>query len=303
MILLTGITGKSGKWFLRNLNDNNNSLNKKSYRVIVRTTSNVELIDQSKLCIEKAYGDLNDEAFLSDALKGINIVFHIAGIHSSMKVVNAAIKNKVDWIILVHTTGIYSKYKSASEEYINIEKKIEQITKDSNISLTILRPTMIYGSINDRNVAIFIRMVDKLRIFPVVSHAKFPLQPVHAKDLGNAYYQVLLNEKMTNGKKYILSGKSPIMLIDMLKTIAKLLEKRNIYVSFPFPIAYFGSYVLCLISLKRIDYRERVQRLVEPRIFSHDDASRDFGYSPMDFEEGVINEIKEYLESKSIKSN
>ncbi|VEN74473.1 GDP-mannose 4,6-dehydratase [Candidatus Desulfarcum epimagneticum] len=303
MILLTGIAGKSGKWFLKNLNDDNSPLNKKSYRAIIRTTSNVELIDQSRLCIEKAYGDLNDETFLEDALKDISIVFHIAGIHTSMKVVNAAIKNSVDWIVLVHTTGIYSKYKSASEEYISIEKEIEQITKDSNIPVTILRPTMIYGSINDRNVAIFIRMVDKLRIFPVVSHAKFPLQPVHEKDLGNAYYQVLLNEKTTKGKKYILSGKSPIMLIDIFKTIAKLLEKRNLYVSIPFPIAYLGSYLLYLISFKKIDYRERVQRLVEPRTFSHDDASRDFAYFPMAFEKGIVNEVKEYLESKTIRNN
>ena len=303
MILLTGITGKSGKWFLRNLNDNNSPLNKKRYRAIVRTTSNVELIDQSRLCIEKAYGDLNDESFLEDALKDISIVFHIAGIHNSMKVVNAAIKNKVNWMILVHTTGIYSKYKSASKEYIKIEKKIEQITKDANISLTILRPTMIYGSINDKNVVIFIKMVDKLRIFPVVNHAKFQLQPVHANDLGNAYYQVLLNEKTTKGKNYILSGKSPIMLIDMLKTIAKLLNKRNLYVSVPFSIAYFGSYVLYLISFKKFDYREKVQRLVEPRVFSHDDAIRDFLYSPMPFEKGIINEVKEYLESKTIKGS
>jgi uncharacterized protein YbjT (DUF2867 family) len=299
MILLTGITGKSGKWFLKYLNENNSHLKKNKYRAIIRKTSNVELIDKSRLNIEKAYGNLNDETFLENAFKNISIVFHIAGIHTSMKVVNAAIKNNVDWIILVHTTGIYSKYKSASEEYINIEKVIEQKTKDSNIPVTILRPTMIYGNINDKNVITFIKMVDKLRIFPVVSHAKFPLQPVHEKDLGNAYYQVLLNEQTTKGKKYILSGKSPIMLIDMFKTIAKLLKKRNFYVSIPFPFAYLGSYVLYLITFKKNDYREKVQRLVEPRVFSHDDASRDFAYSPMAFEKGIKSEVKEYLESKT----
>ena len=277
MILLTGITGKSGKWFLRNLIDNDSCLNNENYRVIVRATSNVELIDQSGLCIEKTFGDLNDERFLDNALKDIKIVFHIAGIHTPLKVVNAAIKNKINWIVLVHTTGIYSKYKSASKGYISTEKGIEKIIRDSKISMTILRPTMIYGSINDRNIAIFISMVDKLRLFPVINHAESPLQPVYEKDLGNAYYQVLLNEKITKGKNYILSGKSPIMLIDMLQTIGKLLGKSNLYISIPFPIAYLGSYVLYLISFKKIDYRERVQRMVEPRIFSHDNASCDFG--------------------------
>jgi hypothetical protein len=56
---------------------------------------------------------------------------------------------------------------------------------------------------------------------------------------------------------------------------------------------------LWVISLGKLDYQERVQRLVEPRIFSHDEASLDFGYDPLSFEDGVENEIKEYLELKN----
>lgn len=298
MILLTGITGRSGKWFLETLINNSNHLNNKSYRAIVRSTSNVKLIDESGLSIEKVYGDLEDDEFLDNAMKDINIVFHITGINTSLKVVKAAVKNKVSWIILVHTAGIHSKYKSASEKYLQIENEIEQITNNPNIFVTILRPTMIYGSINDRNVIVFIRMVDKLRIFPVVNHAKYLLQPVNQKDLGKAYYQVLLNEKMTKGKNYILSGKDSIMLIDMFKIIGQRLGKNTLYISIPFPIVYVGSYILYLISLKKIDYREKVKRLVEHRAFSHDDASRDFNYAPMGFDKGIINEIEEYIESK-----
>ena len=44
--------------------------------------------------------------------------------------------------------------------------------------------------------------------------------------------------------------------------------------------------------------REKVQRLVEPRVYSHEDATKDFGYSPMTFEEGIVDEIKQYLGSK-----
>jgi nucleoside-diphosphate-sugar epimerase len=298
MILVTGITGKSGKWFLKTLISNSSYLKDKCFRTIVRPTSDVKLIDESKLSIEKIYGDLNDEEFVNNSLSDINIVFHIAGIRMSLKVVKAAIKNKVDWIILVHTTGIYSKYKSASEEYLQIENEIERITKDANIPVTILRPTMIYGSINDNNVIIFVKMVDKLRIFPVVNDAKFYLQPVNEKDLGQAYYQVLLNEETTKGESYNLSGKDPIMLIDMFKLIGQQLGKNNLFISIPFPVAYLGSYILYLMSLKKIDYRERVQRLVEPRVFSHDAAIRDFNYAPMGFDRGIIDEVKEYVESK-----
>ena len=44
-------------------------------------------------------------------------------------------------------------------------------------------------------------MVDKLPVMPIVKNARYDLQPVHYKDLGKAYYDVLLNEKATYGKK------------------------------------------------------------------------------------------------------
>jgi nucleoside-diphosphate-sugar epimerase len=154
---------------------------------------------------------------------------------------------------------------------------------------------MIYGSVKDKNIIIFIKMVDKLHFFPIVNHGKYFLQPVHEKDLGEAYYQVLLNEESTKNKSYNLSGKNPIFLIDIFKTIGSYLGKKNIFISIPFPIAYLGGWIIYIISIGRLDYREKIQRLVEPRAFDHDEAARDFGFSPVDFKEGVEKEVEEYL--------
>jgi nucleoside-diphosphate-sugar epimerase len=137
-------------------------------------------------------------------------------------------------------------------------------------------------------------MVDRLHFFPVVNHAEYLLQPVHEKDLGEAYYYVLINEETTRNKNYNLSGKDPIFLIDILKTIGKYLGKTNKFISIPFAIAYCGGWLLYLITIGKIDYREKIQRLVEPRVFDHSEATKDFGYLPVSFEEGIKNEINEY---------
>lgn len=295
MILLTGITGKSGRWFLEALDNDCARLKKEKYRAVVRESSNVKQLDESQLSVEKKCGDLEDEEFLDQVMKGVDVVFHIAGIKTSLKVVNAAVKNKVNWIILVHTTGIYSKHKSASEGYVKIEEEINQISESSDVPTTILRPTMIYGSAKDKNVIVFIKMVNRLKIFPIVNSARYLLQPVHERDLGQAYYQVLINEEATKGRSYNLSGKNSIMLIDMLKTIGKCLGKKNVFVSIPFSFAYASAWILYSLTIGKVDYREKVQRLVEPRAFSHDRATQDFGYSPISFEEGVVNEVEEYL--------
>ncbi|MEA4888150.1 MAG: nucleoside-diphosphate sugar epimerase [Clostridiaceae bacterium] len=192
----------------------------------------------------------------------------------------------------------FSKYKKAAKPYIDLEKWINELAKTKSITVTILRPTMIYGTLDDKNVSTFIRMVDKLRLFPVINGAKYELQPVHARDLGEAYYSVLKHPETTAGKSYNCSGGSPIMLIEMLKIISDYLGKRTKFISVPFWFAYSGAWVLYLITLTKIDYREKVQRMIEPRVFDHTAATIDFGYTPVEFAAGVRDEVAQYLNRK-----
>ena len=54
------------------------------------------------------------------------------------------------------------------------------------------------------------------------------------------------------------------------------------------------AWILYLITFCQIDYREKVQRMVEPRTFDFADAANDFGYAPVSFEEGVKDEVEQY---------
>lgn len=266
-------------------------------RAIVRKTSDTSKIDALPFEIEKRCGELSDADFLEDALRDVDTVLHITGINNSKYVVNAAVNNNVRRLICVHTTGIYSKYKAAGERYRQIDEYVVRKCKENSIALTILRPTMVYGNVTDSNVVEFIGMVDRFPIMPVVNHARYELQPVHYMDLSEAYYRIVMNDSTMN-HDYILSGGRPILLKDMLQVIGKDLGKEVHFFSVPFPIAYAGACVLYALTLKKIDYRERVQRLCEPRIFSHEEAERDFGYSPRNFEDGVAVEVEEYKKMK-----
>lgn len=213
---------------------------------------------------------------------------------------NAAIKNNVERAILVHTTGIYSKYKSASELYNTIEKEVDEKVRnqgDPKIQISILRPTMIYGDIRDHNISKFIKMVDRLRIFPVINGGAGLIQPVNARDLGRAYYQVLVNEN-TIGKNYDLSGNDVVTMIEMFKRISSTLGKRTFYISFPVGVGVFMARSLKLATMNRIDFVEKVQRMAEDRCYSNEDARKDFGYNPTSFFDGLDREVREYMACK-----
>ena len=80
---------------------------------------------------------------------------------------------------------------------------------------------------------------------------------------------------------------------------SQLGKKRVRFFSVPFGLAYAGALGLYGLSFGRKDLREKVQRLCEPRAYSHEAAARDFGYAPVEFAEGVRNEIRDYLAAKN----
>jgi len=294
MLLVTGITGHTGRYFLQELIKNKFE---GPIRCIVRETSDTSLLDNSGLNIEKVYGDLNDKSFVKSVMSGVDTIMHIYNIHHSPAIVEAAIENKVNWAILVHTTGIYSKFKLASQEYKEVEKKVSEMISapDCPTKVTILRPTMIYGDLCDRNISKFIKMIDKLRIMPVINGGKSLIQPVNARDLGKAYYDVLMSPDRTAGKSYNLSGEKPMQMIEVFKKISDNLNKKTTFVSVPLGFGVFLAQTAKILTLGKFDYVEKVQRMAEDRCFSHEEAKNDFEFTPMSFDKGIIIEIEQYL--------
>ncbi len=293
MLLIIGATGHTGKYLLEELNKHNY---KEKIRFFIRNEEKKKIFESYNLNYEVMIGDLKNEEDVKKACEEIDTIFEIYNIRYSTKVLDAALLNKVKRIIFVHTTGIYSKHKMASEEYKIIEKKVIEKAKNK-IDITILRPTMIYGDICDHNIAKFIKMLDKVKIFPMIAGGKAKIQPVNARDLGVAYYQVLVNENITRNKDYNLSGKTEIEIKDMLKIISSKLNKKTIFITIPLSISVLFAYVIKIFSFGKVDIVEKTLRMNETRIFSYEKAKKDYDYNPMPLNQGLDMEIKQYLDN------
>ena len=60
-----------------------------------------------------------------------------------------------------------------------------------------------------------------------------------------------------------------------------------------------AAYILKIISIGKIDIVEKILRMNETRTFDYKKATEAFGYSPIEFEEGLEKEIDEYLYYKN----
>lgn len=291
-ILVTGITGHTGRHFIDRLSSD---AKVGLVRCVVRESSDVSYLVDGHLGIEVelARGDCEDIPFLVDAMRGVDTVVHIAGIQCSREVYAAAVAAEVDWLILVHTTGRFSKYRSASSEYAEIEDSI--LTRTDEIDVTVLRPTMIYGSRSDRNMYQLIDYLRRHRFFPVFGRGSNLMQPVLARDLGAAYYDVLVRPAVTKNKEYDLSGGTVLTYREILDAISRELSRRNVFVTLPIALSVALVRAYNRVVLRPRVSVEQVLRMNEDKAYSHASATADFGFAPTAFAEGIRDEVAQYL--------
>ncbi len=294
ILAVTGITGHSGGFLLRRLIDNRFD---GTLRVLVRKSSDTGALDASGLAVEKIVGSAKDDASLRALVRGADTVVHISGIWDTPRLL-AAIEAEggVAHVVLVHTSGIFSKHKMASGVYRQIEESMKPCL-ERGMNVTILRPTMIFGDLRDHNISKFIRMVDRLPVMPEIDHGLAPVQPVNARDLGQAYYKAAMHTTLPE-REYICSGERPVSVHELCELIGKYLGKRVCFVSVPMGVGVAGAWLVKGLTLGKKDYVEKVLRLGEDRSFSHEPAARDFGYEPEPFEVGLKREVEEYIHAR-----
>ena len=136
-LAVTGITSKTGSTFFEVLKQNETEFLKKwdGLRLFFRSNKKCDYIDDynGRISIEKVVGDIENEHCLLKLMEGCDTVLHITKILQSEKIMRAAIKQGVKRVIAVHTTGMYSKYKEAGEEYRRIEHEVKKLCGDTGI--------------------------------------------------------------------------------------------------------------------------------------------------------------------------
>ncbi len=291
ILAVTGITGHSGGFFLQQLIDHGFD---GTLRCLVRASSNTAALDASGLRVEKVVGSVQEPSDLLRLVSGADTVVHIAGIWQTPLLLEAIERaGGSPHVILIHTSGVYSKHKMASQVYKEIEDGMQPYL-DRGMNVTILRPTMIFGDIRDHNISKFIRMVDRFPVMPQIGRGDALIQPVNARDLGQAYYKAAMHERLPE-LCYICSGARPVSVRELCSLIGLYLGKKTRFVGVPMGVGVLGAKAVRALSRGKVDYVEKVLRLGEDRSFSHEPATRDFGYEPELFETGLRREVEEYL--------
>ncbi len=290
-VLLTGATGLLGGALLDLLLGEGHEV-----RCLVREES-PRASRLSALRIELSRGDAGDAQALSRALSGMDALLHVAGIEYAPPVLEAARRAEVGRLVVVGSTSAHSAYEFRSSSKL----LMEELVRESGLRYTIVRPSMIYGSEQDKNMHRLLRFLDRSPVFPMFGSGENLWQPVYHEDCASGIYEALVRPAAV-GQSYDLPGAEPLTYLELVKTAAGALGRKPRIVRLPLePVRR------TLVAAERLRLpfpirSEQVLRLGEDKAYTYDGAKRELGYAPRPFREGIALEVARLRELGMVRS-
>ncbi len=229
--------------------------------------------------LDSAFGTSRAEALVNVASLGFG---HAPAILAAAE--DAGLRRAV----FVSTTAIFTTLNAASK---SIRVAAEEAIRASALDWTIMRPTMIYGTPEDRNMWRLLRFVRRCPIVPLPDGGTSLLQPVHVDDVAGAILMAL-GCPGAIGRSYDLAGPVPLRLAQVVEQAAAAVGRRPHLQ--PVPARPIVSVLQALESAgHRAPIRaEQVKRLLEDKAFDISAARRDLHFAPVRFDQGITAEAR-----------
>jgi nucleoside-diphosphate-sugar epimerase len=275
MILVTGATGYTGRFLLPRLLPWDQPL-----RCLVRPTSGQEFL--AAWPVEVCTGDLEDPASLGPALAGVRLIFHLAHIRFTPTLLAAAPAD-LERIVLVSSQRRYSQVPSPSvAEVIAGEESALQ----SGRPWTLLRPTMIYGPGDDRNLNRLAAYLRRRRWIPVCGQGRALQQPLHVEDLVEALLAAA-RAPIALRRAYDLAGPEPLSYDALIDQVGVILGRKALKLHLPLSLVLAGLWLIRRTSLGQGLEAEQFRRLQEDKHCAIDAARADLGFAPRPLAAGL----------------
>lgn len=287
-VLVTGATGFVGNEIVA-------SLIKHGYTpvALVREGSETKLEHEAEI----VNGDVLDKESLKNALKDIYAVIHLVGIireipskgvtfenmhHIATKNMSeAAAEEGVKRYIQMSANGTR---QNAVSDYHKTKQKGEEAVKAAGLDFTIFRPSLIYGP-SDEFINMLVKFMKLTPVFSYFGDGSYPMAPIYVGDVAECFVKAIDN-KAAVGMTYPLCGKKDYTYKQVLKLVAKAIDKNIILVPVPEFAVSFGITLFGKSSWFPIT-RDQFIMLTEGNVCAMDDAFNVLNVDRSDFFEKI----------------
>lgn len=238
------------------------------------------------------HADLDDPASADSAFSAADAdaLVNLAslGFGHAPTIVAAAEEAGISRAVFVSTTAVATSLPAPSKR---VRLDAEARIRASALRWTILRPTMIYGGPDDRNLSRLLAVLRRTPVLPVPGGGRRLQQPVHVGDIAAAVLDVL-DHQVTIGACYDIAGPEPMTFAELLRAAGRAVGSTPHLV--PIPLA---ASIAAARGYERVSRRPRIKaeqllRLAEDKSFSVAPATGAFGYSPRTFCSGITAQAR-----------
>jgi nucleoside-diphosphate-sugar epimerase len=194
-------------------------------------------------------------------------------------------------LVQLSSVGRYSKAESTDLSEAALAARIEAAeatvaawAEGRGIVWTILRPTLIYGAGDDRNISEIARLIDRFGFFPLCGPAKGLRQPLAVRDVASAMLAAAAAPAAGN-RAYDLGGGETLSYRAMVERVFEAERRRPILLPLPLAAFRLGEAVIgpWLPGGQRWTLAMAARMNVDITV-DNGPAGRDFGYAPRWFE-------------------
>lgn len=222
------------------------------------------------------------------ALAGVESIIHCAPIWFLPVHLDILLEVGVRRLVVFSSTSVLAKTlsKDQSEQRLvkllaDAESELNTFCAKHEMSLTVLRPSMIYGYGRDQNVMQIARFINRFGFMLLVGKAQGKRQPIHADDLVNAAL-CILDKPVTYGKSYNLAGAEALSYRSMVGRIFSGLGKKPRIFSSPLWLFRLGLRFLATVG--RFSFNpEMANRMAQDLDYNCAEANQDFGFQAQVF--------------------
>lgn len=276
MVFLTGGTGYAGRFLVDAFLKEGSSV-----QCLVRKTSQTE--DLERRGVSLVWGDLEHPIGLSKKLKGIEAVVSATHIRHAPALISVCREAGVKRVVFLSSTWRFSKVNTTG---VNTVIAGEEAVNVSGLETTLLRPTMIYGPGDDRNISRLRNYLRRYRIIPIFGNGSRLVQPVYVTDLAKAVVQAI-GSSLAIGKSYQIAGADSMAYIEMINLLSQEIGRTVVKIHLPIFLVLPPIRVYERLFLGKSIWSDRILRMDEDRNFEISDAKQDLGFTPRCFLEGI----------------
>jgi len=192
-------------------------------------------------------------------------------------------------VVALSSTSRFTKVSSSdaaetavAARLIQAEDRVATWAKSRGVEWVILRPTLIYGLGQDKNISEIARFIRQFGFFPLLSRAQGLRQPIHADDVAKVCVAAIKALDIAN-RAYNISGGETLTYREMVERVFNTLRRPVCLVTVP--LWFFSLTLGVLRRLPRYQHcsAAMVERMNYDLVFDNQEAVRDLGFKPRGF--------------------